>query len=493
MPLTWHSLPQEQGCREKTSPVLRAPQRYLVCVNTGHEKSHSFAKPVVFLDFQTHLQVAKFFFLFLCFATAAALTTPALCTALLGSHNVSVFTLLGERRSFLKRIYQIRISCVHPTAAGGQQNRGAAHVPWAFRAAVPLTSRKNARSSSSRWGTPQNRYERNIEEEKKKKKNLSPRISVCFDAGTEERPARRLHSLRNPSCERGLHTATQGEIPRQTEGFRASSLRSPPRGRGAMLRVGALPLPRRLADKERSAAAGRGAPTRGTFPLPAAGGRRDAFPAPRGDKEGLRAAGPGPPRSAPSPRRPRAGRRERKGRGRPQGDTRRRRPASRAPLTWHLQTMSASCASRSTTLPLPSSPHWAPSTTVTLLPGRRAAHPPLGMAGAGAPCSAMARAARSGASPGTCGSARRPRCPRLLPAGRGCRIQVVVPPTGTARPSGSGPPRGNPRPLPPLSTRSSPLRRSLAPRGADYATHRAPRSPPGGLPRGAWRGACWGA
>lgn len=64
MPLTWHSLPQEQGCREKTSPVLRAPQRYLVCVNTGHEKSHSFAKPVVFLDFQTHLQVAKFFFYF---------------------------------------------------------------------------------------------------------------------------------------------------------------------------------------------------------------------------------------------------------------------------------------------------------------------------------------------------------------------------------------------------------------------------------------------
>lgn len=36
--------------------------------------------------------------------------------------------------------------------------------------------------------------------------------------------------------------------------------------------------------------------------------------------------------------------------------------------TWHLHTMSASCASRSTTFPFPSSPHWAPSTTVTLLP-----------------------------------------------------------------------------------------------------------------------------
>jgi len=161
------------GLQRKNQSRGRAPQRYLVCVNTGHEKSHSFAKPVVFLDFQTHLQVAKFF-LFLCFATAAALTTPALCTALLGSHNVSVFTLLGERRSFLKRIYQIRISCVHPTAAGGQQNRGAAHVPWAFRAAVPLTSRKNARSSSSRWGTPQNRYERNIKEEKNKQTKKKP-------------------------------------------------------------------------------------------------------------------------------------------------------------------------------------------------------------------------------------------------------------------------------------------------------------------------------
>lgn len=36
--------------------------------------------------------------------------------------------------------------------------------------------------------------------------------------------------------------------------------------------------------------------------------------------------------------------------------------------TWHRHTISDSVASRSTTLPLPSSPHCAPSTTVTLLP-----------------------------------------------------------------------------------------------------------------------------
>lgn len=128
------------------------------------------------------------------------------------------------------------------------------------------------------------------------------------------------------------------------------------------------------------------------------------------------APGPAPPRT--SVRCARRGRR-------PQGDTRglpRAPAASLLLLTWHLQTMSASCASRSTTLPLPSSPHWAPSTTVTLLPGRRAAHSPLGMPGP--PCSAMARAARSGAAPGTCSSARQPlRSPRLrlllpLPAGR---------------------------------------------------------------------------
>lgn len=51
------------GLQRKNQSRGRAPQRYLVCVNTGHEKSHSFAKPVVFLDFQTHLQVAKFFFI----------------------------------------------------------------------------------------------------------------------------------------------------------------------------------------------------------------------------------------------------------------------------------------------------------------------------------------------------------------------------------------------------------------------------------------------
>lgn len=39
--------------------------------------------------------------------------------------------------------------------------------------------------------------------------------------------------------------------------------------------------------------------------------------------------------------------------------------------TWHLQTMSASIANRSTTFPFPSSPHWAPSTTVTLFWGSR--------------------------------------------------------------------------------------------------------------------------
>lgn len=39
--------------------------------------------------------------------------------------------------------------------------------------------------------------------------------------------------------------------------------------------------------------------------------------------------------------------------------------------TWHLHTMSASIAKRSTTFPFPSSPHWAPNTTVTLLWGSR--------------------------------------------------------------------------------------------------------------------------
>lgn len=34
--------------------------------------------------------------------------------------------------------------------------------------------------------------------------------------------------------------------------------------------------------------------------------------------------------------------------------------------TWHRATMSASPASMSTTLPFPSSPHWAPKTTVAL-------------------------------------------------------------------------------------------------------------------------------
>lgn len=38
------------------------------------------------------------------------------------------------------------------------------------------------------------------------------------------------------------------------------------------------------------------------------------------------------------------------------------------PPTWQRHTMSDSVASRSTTFPLPSSPHCAPSTTVTLLP-----------------------------------------------------------------------------------------------------------------------------
>lgn len=35
-------------------------------------------------------------------------------------------------------------------------------------------------------------------------------------------------------------------------------------------------------------------------------------------------------------------------------------------LTWHRQTTSAVVANKSTTLPLPSSPHWAPKITVTL-------------------------------------------------------------------------------------------------------------------------------
>lgn len=35
-------------------------------------------------------------------------------------------------------------------------------------------------------------------------------------------------------------------------------------------------------------------------------------------------------------------------------------------LTWHRHTRSASVANISTTFPFPSSPHWAPNTTVTL-------------------------------------------------------------------------------------------------------------------------------
>lgn len=58
-------------------------------------------------------------------------------------------------------------------------------------------------------------------------------------------------------------------------------------------------------------------------------------------------------------------------RGAAQGDTSPRPGVPRqgpAPLTWQRQTMSASWASRSTTFPLPSSPHCAPSTTVTRFP-----------------------------------------------------------------------------------------------------------------------------
>lgn len=148
--------------------------------------------------------------------------------------------------------------------------------------------------------------------------------------------------------------------------------------------------------------------------------------------------------------------------------------------------MSASCASRSTTFPLPSSPHWAPSTTVTLLPGTRETHSPLGMAGAGAPCSAMARAARSRSAPGTCGSARQLRFPRLLLLAGGragsdaaaasrCRLLPAPP---------ARPPRRFPRGRPLLPADNWSRRRrsrrlfpsfSLAPLSPDYTTQGAAR------------------
>lgn len=355
---------------------------------------------------------------------------------------------------------------VRAPSGSGQitEPRCSPHVPRAFCAAVPLTLGKKARSSSSRHGTPQNRYERNIKGKRKSSPLGSPFVLMqalrsALSAGCTHFAT--LLRTRPPQSDPGGNPKADRGVPRLLPPLTASGPRRDAEG-------GRASLPRRLADKEQSAAAGRGAPTPGHVPAPGRGRPKRRLPrASRGQRR-AESLGARPPLFAPSPRRPRAGRREGKGRGRPQGDTRRRRPASRAPLTWHLQTMSASCASRSTTLPLPSSPHWAPSTTVTLLPGRRAAHPPLGMAGAGAPCSAMARAARSGAAPGTCGSARRPRCPRLLPAGRGCRIQVVVPPTGTARPAEP----------PPAATRPAAATGAL---GAFFALAPISRAPRRGL------------
>lgn len=53
---------------------------------------------------------------------------------------------------------------------------------------------------------------------------------------------------------------------------------------------------------------------------------------------------------------------------------RKKRRIWRAKLTWQRQTTSNFVASISTTLPLPSSPHWAPSTTVTCKNSQKSVH-----------------------------------------------------------------------------------------------------------------------
>lgn len=99
--------------------------------------------------------------------------------------------------------------------------------------------------------------------------------------------------------------------------------------------------------------------------------------------------------------------------------------------------MSASCANRSTTFPLPSSPHWAPRTTVTLLPGCREALPPLGMvaeplsdmapAGEGSPI-ALETHARNGGGSGAPDSAT---SGYYFSSYKGCSCCIqLLPPTG---------------------------------------------------------------
>lgn len=279
----------------------------------------------------------------------------------------------------------------------------------------------------------------------------------------------------------------------QTEGFRAFSLRSPPRGRGAMLRAGVLPFPGASQTKSRARRREGERRPRGTFPLPAAGGRRNAFPAPRGDKGGLRASGPCRRSSPPAHGGPAPGGERGRGAGglkvtpgdagRPPallspGTCRRcRRPAPADPPP-------CPCPRRPTGRPARRSPccrgggprtrHWG-----WRAPGRRA--PPWLALPAPAPLQAHA-AARGG--PAAPASSR--------PGGDAASRWWCRPPARPALPSRPRQ-RPAPLPLPALWAPSSPLRRSPTPRGADYATHRAPRSPPGGLPRGAGRGARWGA
>lgn len=111
------------------------------------------------------------------------------------------------------------------------------------------------------------------------------------------------------------------------------------------------------SQQERGAAADKGGRAEGNR---AGGVRRGEQPGVSGDPRGKEGAGlrgtGGEERPEESTKR-RAGKR----RGGAAGT------AGLAP-TWHRHTMSDSVASRSTTLPLPSSPHCAPNTTVTLLP-----------------------------------------------------------------------------------------------------------------------------
>lgn len=135
-----------------------------------------------------------------------------------------------------------------------------------------------------------------------------------------------------------------------------------------------------------------------------------------------------------------------------------------ASLTWQRHTMSASCASRSTTFPLPSSPHCAPSTTVTRFPpGRALGRPqsPLGREVAARPLSEIDMALSEAGEPGgdragernvkpsaarppaTCGGRRSqrpaPHLPPPPPPPRGPPPSLQAPPRAPQRPLRAGP------------------------------------------------------